>query len=440
MVKKRTEDIRILYLTMLIFKISMEVGFWFILCQDKVMYTADFNIYKYINGMIWCTIIFLSINHEIKRVSTFFLYFKYIFEIIPITIIFALSNESYIYYNVVCLAFLICVLIVSKLNIKCFKINTKYSSYIIEKTMIVTVIVLLIYTFLKNGLPTITALNIYDVYDLRSSGQFKISKYMGYILSWTVCVILPFFTAKALSSQQYFKAALASVLIFLLYLYSGHKTYLFAVPLVIVCTIWSRRRNFVKEFFNLFCLGATMVTLLAFKSSIFSSIFSLFGRRVMIVSANNKFKYYDFFSSNSKIGFEGFLPRWGLNTSVKYENIGNIIGEKYFDKPGMNVNTGFLAEGYMRFGIIGIFLSLIIFAIILLAIDKMQERIGYEFAIGTCIYMVFRLNDAHLIDSLFFGTWMIMLLIILIYQNFNVIGILDKIPEESLTQKRTNNI
>lgn len=438
----KTKNMIILFSTTFIFKIIMELGYWYILCKDTVTYTSDFNLIKYINGMVWCIFIFFAINnynYKGKRASTFFLYFKYIFEIIPITIIYALGNDSSLYYNVLCLAYLLCVFIVNGYNIKSLRIKMKYLPFFIKLGFIVLVALMFIYIVLNNGLPTLQALNIYEVYELRESGVFKINKYMGYLLDWSACVILPFFLSNLLYRKKYVKAIIPAILIFSIYLYTGHKTFLFSIPLVIVCTLFSKRKNFMTEFFSLICSGAVFSILLYNVSRIFSSIYEMFGRRTMIVSANNKFKYFDFFSSNPKIGFQGVFPRWIIDIPITYDDIGHIISDVYYNNPNMNSNTGFLAEGYMRFGISGIFIELILFAIILIWIDKMQCRSDYQLAIGSCIYMIFRLSDEHLIGPLFFGTWMIMIIIIVLYRNTKVINLFDNLPKIKLFKKQNIN-
>lgn len=254
----KTRNTSIMFVMMIIFKISMELGYWYILCQDKTIYTADFNLSKYINGMLWCIILFSSINYEELKASTFFIYFKFILEIIPITIIYSLGNDSFIYYNTVCFAFLICILIVKNYNVYGISLKLKYLPFFSKIVFIVLVTSLFINILLKNGLPTLQALNIYEVYELRKSGGFQVSKYMGYVLGWSSSVILPFFIAKTLYHKEYFKAIIPSFLLLVTYFYTGHKTILFSIPLVMVCTLWSKRNTFLTEFFPVLCIGGAL--------------------------------------------------------------------------------------------------------------------------------------------------------------------------------------
>ena len=111
------------------------------------------------------------------------------------------------------------------------------------------------------------------------------------------------------------------------------------------------------------------------------------------------------------------FPRWIIDIPNYYENISypNLISEIYYGKPEMYSNTGFFAAGYMRFGYVGIVLSFVLFAWILMMMDKMQKRAGYVLAVGSFVYPVFMLTDAHLIDALILGNWMIVIILMVFY-------------------------
>ena len=411
----------VLFAAMLLFKFASELGYCQILIRDTSTYRYDFNAWKYINGLIWCIVLFCFIRHERKKVSTFMLYLTYLVQIIPITVIYAFANESVAYYNLLCLSFLMCELICGWIKRDSrWKPNCRLSAFMISAFAVVLILVL-VYIYKKNGLPSLVALNIYKVYEIRRSGAFQVGKYANYLLEWVTKVIIPFLLAKSLCSKRWFCAGLLSGSLFVIYLYSGHKSYLFALPLVIVCTLWAKRKEFYKEIFGVSCSGFFVLVLLACFSPIaqskFASIYSLLGRRVMMVSANNKFVYYDFFSRNPKLGLAGVFPTWLIYVPNYYANVSypNLISEIYYGKPDMYSNTGFFAEGYMRFGHIGTVLIFILFAWVLLLMDKMQKRAGYVLTVGAFVYRVFMLTDNHLFDALVFGDWMLVIILMIFY-------------------------
>lgn len=429
--KSQITDSIILFLGMLLFKTACDFGYVKLLTWDVSTYILRFNELKSINGFLWCVVLFLGIQHDKHKASTFMLYLIYLMQIIPITTIYSLGGGNAIYYNVLCFGFLICEMVTQWVKINDFLsyLKNSYLTFAIAIVSFAALILLMIYIVKKNGRFTLTALDIYRVYELRRSGSFALNKYAHYLFNWMMAVIVPFFIAKKIHNRNYFAAIILCILVFVNYLYSGHKSYLFCLPTVVICTFWARRKNFYNEIFICGCVGFCILVILACYSPIlkklFVNVYSLFGRRLLMVSANNKFSYYDFFSRQPKLGLGGIFPRWLFPVHNYYENIdySYLISDIYYGKPEMNSNTGFMAEGYMRFGHIGTILVMIILALILRLMDQMQKRAGYVFVVGAFVYPVLGLSDAHLIDSLFFGSWMIILLILIFYSPYKISGI-----------------
>lgn len=426
-VLKRDNGLRfaaILFACTLIFKVALDLSYREFLVGAGYAYRFSFHFdpLRYAVGLVWCVILFWSIDHAAKKASSFFLTMVYLLEFIPLTTIYSLEGGSTVYYFSVCGAFFLCILVV-----RCFK-NTQHirRNRPISNAMTVCFALaggaLVAAVVLQNGWPSLTALNIYDVYELRESDTLQISKYGRYLLTWCANVFFPLFLTAALLKKKWGWAAALCAMMMLLYLYTGQKTYLFAIPLLLVIVPWSRRRNYYKEFFFCFCIGFSVLILLNWLSPVFKSVFStaydLFCRRSMLLSAQNKFVYYDYFQTHPKLGLYGVFPQWLVNIPDPLQGVdyGYDISAIYYNRPSMNSNTGFLAEGYMRFGHWGTFLLLQLFALLLRMIDGLQKRAGYAMTIGVFLYPVFALADGHLLDSLVFGPWMILFLLLVFYQ------------------------
>lgn len=414
----------LLFFCVMLYKLATDFAYCKILIQDTNTYGYDLNVPKYILGIVWCIILFWGIRHEKRQASTFMLFLTYIMQIIPITTIYSCANEDSIYYNSICVAFLLCELLVGWINNKDFTLNSSLISSGMVKAFICGLVILVAYIVKKNGAPSLIALDIYKVYELRGSGQFVINKYFNYLLTWMMAAIVPFLLAKKVMERSYISVTVLSVIIVMLYLYTGLKGYLFGLPTVIICTLWSKRRNFYNEIYISACLGFLILVLLMLFSPVmkdfFGQIYSLFGRRLMMVPANNKFNYYDFFSNNPKMGLGGVFPRWLIHIPNYYENIhyGKLISEIYYGKPEMNSNTGFFAEGYMRFGHLGTLGVMMLYGGILRLLDKFQSRVGYVLAIGAFVYPCLTFTDTHLIDTVLFGQWTILIIILLLYTSY----------------------
>lgn len=417
--KTNSTEVSLLFVCMLFFKFSSDLGYLWLTTQDPLTYPAAFQPLKYTLGLLCVVALFFGIDHSRRKASSFLLYLMFLLQIVPITTIYGMGNESTEFYCVLCLSFFLCELLVRYVHNEEFFHRNESISAILFWCMIAVAIVTIALVVYKNGVPSLTALNIYDVYDLRQSGTFQLGKYLSYAFGWVTKVILPFILALSLTKKKYVVSAAACGIQLLMYLYSGNKTLLFAIPLVVICCLWARRESFYKELFVAACAAFTLLVVLAVFSPVlsdaFERIYSLLGRRTMLVPANNKFKYFDYFSNHPKIGIYGIFPRWMLPIDSYYENVAYSfdISAIYYGKPDMNSNTGFLAEGFLRFGHIGTVLIMVLFAFLLKQIDRFQNRFNYPLAVGLFVYPVFSLADIYLLDSLAFGPWTVLLLILI---------------------------
>lgn len=415
---RKTHTLVWLFLGMLVYKFSMDLGY---LYSTRVSdYVLRFNPLKYAQGLVFCVVLFPFIQHTERRASSFFLYFIFLFQIVPITTVYALGDRSAAYYTLLCLCFFLCELIVGYTGDRPLLRRNFPVSRAMTLCCAAGTLALILYVVAKNGAPRLSLLNIYTVYEYRRSGVFQAGKYMKYLLGWTVDVFLPFGAAKALADRRYGAAGLALGGLVLLYLYTGMKGFLFSAPFILACTLWARRKNCYQEMFLTGCGGFSIMTALAYftkPGSLWYRLFGLFGDRTMLLAAQLKFDYYDYFLTRPKLGLAAVFPRWLINIPNPYAEVAidHEIGAIYYDAPQMGANTGFFAEGNMRFGPVGTVLVLLLLALLLKQMDRFQDRAGYELAIGLFITPILYLADLHLLDSLVLGDWNWLAFILLFY-------------------------
>ena len=424
--QREISGITTLFVGMLLFRMFMDLAYWKTLAGLDIYPEVEFRPIKYAISILWCVILFFGIRHTEKKASTFLLYVVYISQIIPISTIYGLCNENSLYYHLLCLAFLVCEVLVGWTRDSAVLKRNAYISKVMYFGFGIAIILVVFEVIQKNGMPSLTALNIFRVYELRGSGEFQISKYMNYLMRWSVSFLIPLFLAHTLQLRKYGWALCLCGMQGLLYLYSGHKTMLFAIPLVIICSLWSKREKFYQEIVTLCYVGFIVLCILsviapllrAYSSGAYTIAvrsYSTLCRRVLIDPALAKFHYFEYFSTRPLMWLGGAIPRWLIDIPNPYETIDyqHEIGGLYWGSYETNAGTGFLAEGYFRFGFIGIFLILIIFAQILKWIDHLQDRIGYGLAVSIFVYLIYSLADGHLIDELFFGRWAIVLVFLI---------------------------
>lgn len=408
------------YILLLLSKLAMEYAYIKVLTIDKVTYPLAVNVIKYIYGIICLSIIFFLIPHGEKRPSTFLMYFFIVLNIIPMTIIYALQDESTIYYTCICIGIMLCEVLVRKIKPIYIDIKIRYIDKIFVALFIFLLVFFLLYVYRHNGLPSLIALNLYDVYELRSSGAYQLSKYMRYIQSLLTSVIIPILLAVFMTKKKYVISAIIYVIEIILYLYEGQKSFLFMGIMVILIVGWASRKKFEKEFWPMFMGGVAIVSFGADKKIIYN-LYMLFIRRILIVSANNKYKYFDFFSSHPKEGWARIFPRWMVPIDSNYglgypDGYTYQIAKIYYNEPLMDCNTGFLAEGYMRWGFIGLFISMVILALVLKMVDGMAQKTSYQLALGCSVVTIFGLSDGYLISNILLGNLTVWILFILLYK------------------------
>lgn len=410
------------YILMLIFKFGMEYSYMVYLHKSPQIYPLDVNPVKYIYGLVWLTVLFFFLNDGRKKVSAFMLQFFYALQMVPLTVIYSLQNESTIYYSVICFSVLLCELLVGNSKDICLQINLEKK---FTKKSIITFFFLICFLFIlnvyrTNGLPTLKALDLYAVYELRSSGLYRISKYGHYLQDMIIKVLIPILLTRFLLKKQYFYLLIILGIEGCIYLYVGQKSYLFTGVMVIGTFFFLSRKRISGYFWSVFYSSFALISFLVKLHPLLTTVYSLIIRRIFLVSANNKFMYYDFFSTHPKEGFAGIFPRWLVPIKSNYMSgyPGGYtfqIGRIYYDMPEMDCNTGFLAEGYLRWGLIGIVFELLVFAFLLKCLDGFQRKAGFLFAAGTSIVMIFGLGDGYLISPLLCGYLTVWFLFLLFY-------------------------
>ncbi len=407
----------ILFFLFMTYKLSLEFGYWYVLREYFLTvgeYSFDFNFVKYVLGFITVVLVFFFIDHTDGKVSTFFLDLHYVLAIIPLTVIYAFGNKETLYYIGICICYMLAIMVVRLSKDIEFSGSKLLSTLMIFAFYIITMIVY-IDMIIENGTPSLGVLNIFRVYEYREN--FQINQYVGYLYRWQVTVINPVMIVGGLQSKKWFNVFVFTGLQFVAYLYSTQKTILFIIPLVYIIYFLGKKKNFYFLVYGGFSLGLVLTSLLAGINYNFYKVFSLFGRRVLLLPANLKFLYYDYYTNHDVIGLAGTL--WGKLLDIEFPynmGIGNLIASYYFGRPETSSNTGFLAEGFYRFGYLGIIVALILFAFLLKCIDLCEKRNGFSFAVGVSLFSIFMLNDTSLIDYMIFGNITVLLFVLLFYE------------------------
>lgn len=401
-----------LFFGLLVFKILLD--FVYISFVNKVFWSdnfmLDYNLKKYIISFIWFVIICFALPKNKNRPSTIILLLHFLIMILPIFTIYAFKDESDFYFIVVNICFMVeCILVKYSHGIRIYKIeNAKYLFY-----FIIGFITILVYSsmILANGMPSLDALNIYNVYNIRANVKYPYL--MNYLVAWQAKIINPLMIASFFYNKKHKSLIFFVLLQLLIYLITGHKTYLFITVAIIVIMYVFKYKNLLSGITLLSVFGC-VISYILYKIEITMTLADIFIRRFLFVPAQLKFYYYDFVSQNEFLYFsEGVIGKL-FNVKYPYEmRFVNLISDVYFNRPNMTASTGYLGSGYANFGFVGVGIYTLIISIILIIIDSFGKKINNSLITGIVLFSIIILNESDLLTTLLSGG--LMLLLILLY-------------------------
>jgi hypothetical protein len=257
--------------------------------------------------------------------------------------------------------------------------------------------------------------SLLDVYEFRAERGFSNVPLGGYLIPWAAKIAIPFlilyFTyASGRRSIGLLSAAItAQVLIFAI---SGHKTFLFIVPALLIISKISTSPRFISNLAWAAALGIGACLLIDLLSNGYI-INGVLVRRIFFVPAQLTEIYFEFFRENRV-----YLSHSILGAFIDYQYSlppPRVIGLMYFGNEALAANTGVLADGFMNFGYFGVIAWALILSILLRFADKAaygkNKKIAYPLIIMTSFNLI---NGALLTSILTHGILFAMLILILL--------------------------
>ncbi|PYG87165.1 oligosaccharide repeat unit polymerase [Ruminiclostridium sufflavum DSM 19573] len=406
------KDIKRLFLV-IIYKIFLEFSYLKLInpIWGYMGFNLDINYIKLIETYILLIIIYIIVPKSDFKISNVFLQFLYLMMIIPTLSIYAMKNESRVFLYAFVIGFLITILTVKYMpKIKLIRIKVSKKLFVLMLFLITITTYFLIIK--DNGMPTLGALNLFNVYKIRSEFVSSLS-IINYLLMWQAKIINPFLIGYFYYKGKYKSIILVILFQIVLFLLTAYKSFLFSLVLVLGSVYLIK----IKKFYTIFAGGMVLIVLSSFVLGIFKISdypTSFITNRVLFVPAQNYFFYYDFFSDNQKAYLTQSIIGniFGLK-EIYNTNITYMIGELYYGSSKMMVNTGYLADAYMNFGILGMLFFSILLGIIFILIDQISKRVDKTIVVATFIFPIYSLVDGALQTSLL--THGLLISIILIY-------------------------
>ena len=404
-----TDSRRLNFSLFVIYKLLLDITY--ITIQSDVFEYSGYN-----KVIIWSRIltgwgVFLSMSYFICRwknnVYSLFLYVMHLMTIVPLIVLFQYNIEYKLW---MVLAQCICILFmmfIFKIPQKVCVVNQTHKiGFNNKKFQFILITSLLIYTlfiYFKFGIPTFESMLLANISETRAEAE--ISLVLSLFQNLFCRIILPFCILWYTKNRHWLLVAFCLFVQIYTYAVTGYKTYLF-IPFVLLTIQFVRN---IKLDRVVIC---GMITIILIVDCLYFNgqdiiWYALVCNRLIFLTAKIKYSYFDYFSNHDFAYFSqsSFAQLIGIKSNYS-ENIPNMIGEEYFDKPQMWTNTGFIADAYSNMGYIGIMIMAIVLAIVLRYANSITKQIPSPYNIMVeAVFLLFfiSLNDGAVISVLFSG-------------------------------------
>lgn len=328
------------------------------------------------------------------------------FTIIPISSVYAMKDESSVFFLLTCLTYLATELILFKKNgntdtIKLEIDPLKNSNLKLVRFFCFFILAItIVFMYVQLGVPSLMALVLDEVYDLRQS--FQISTYTNYILYVSTQVCIPFGIADGYIRKSKLQIFIIILIQLVFFLWTGHKTWFFSIFLMLGIILLI---TFKKSIDYLF-VALALICVIGFSfgksdSIVGKSVSSLINRRVLLDPAALKFSYFDYFvvkgHSPNFVSGTVLAPVFSNSASKADEEYTYKISEEYTDKSS-NAGTGLYGGDTASVG--GLVFIIVPLSLLLLAFltKKTEYYMGSIFTLLMLIYIFFSFNDQRIIQ------------------------------------------
>jgi hypothetical protein len=332
-----------------------------------------------------------------NKPSDMVIQFFFLMVYVPFSSYYGLSNSNSSWFILFSL-FWFFVFLITRFDIEFKSIrspNIELKNMVKVFTAIVIAVFILLFVFTDFKLN----FNLMKVYELRSESDLDNLPLSGYFINWTAKVILPFLMLYYLYSANRginIGFIIFTIALILIFATTGHKDYLFRIPMMIGTVVLLKSKKFYQYFTLTLCaisLGGLLFFLLL--DNEYPSSFMV--RRTLFLPAQISYYYYDFFTNNAV-----YLSNSLLKSYIEYPyelETPRIIGLYYMGSDETSANNGIVSDGYMHFGVWGMMLWGLLLIVLLKLTDSISKGKN-----NLIVWPLVLLSYKTIIDGAFFTT------------------------------------
>lgn len=382
-------------------------------------FALDFNLGKYLGSLFVLLLFFILLSKQNNKPSEALIQFLFLTTFVPISSYYAMSNEETNWFLLSALFwFIILIFQNSHIYLKTINLQTRLNTKTIIYSLII--FILLVFAIVINYTGVSFNINLYKVYEIRAESKLHEIPFAGYFVNWTAKVILPFLILyyflreKNKFNYKFISLVLLAVLLFSI---TGHKSYLFIVPMVLGSFYLLKTKSFYFSTLLVLCFIIVIGMFLFFTFNE-PTIITFLVRRTLFLPAQISFYYYDFFK-----GEPIYLSNSIFSSFIDYpytKEPAFLIGKYYLGKESVSANNGIISDGYANFGVFGVVLWSIFFFLLTKLVDSITKNKSIFLILPIMLVSFKTFIDAAFFTTLLTHGLLIALLISYVYPKNNL--------------------
>lgn len=290
------------------------------------------------------------------------------------------------------------------------KINFKFQSKVfplkVQLALLFILLLLLlipfIYTYGTNI--NLNLLLLKDIYVSRLAIRKIDTAWGQYPMYWLSKIVIPIILILSLLKRKYMISMLMIVLLIFVFLVAGaHKSILFSVFIFLGF-------YFFKDYYKKIYAFLGSVLILIFIGILFNEslpqINNLLVRRTILDPALLDTQYFEYFHNKpvylAHSILKGFID-YHYNVQPSY-----LIGMAYYNNPATNAGNGIISDGFMNFGMPGIFAEILLSVFILVFLKSLN--LNHRF-FGLFFIIIYGLTATGILTNILTGGFFLIMLI-----------------------------
>lgn len=334
-------------------------------------FNADMQVDKMIESYVLTTLGAILLSGSSKKFSHIALVVFYCNAIVPIFAYFGLSNTERT-WPYITMAFWAVLALVTNMS---WSIKLPTSLRINHLGLFILLAAFAATTLLILALKVKLQINFdfSQIYQQRSKFGDTLTSVLSYTVSWTAQVIIPFLITLSFATKLRIRWIVTAVVVvagLILASTAAHKSYLIKIPATFLFMYIVTRKNPIKWSVLAF-IGIAVCSYGTYFWQGDLHLTNIAIRRLFFIPAQLSYYYYDFFT-DTKLYLSHSIFR-GFVDYPYHLPLPNMIGAYYFRRPSMNANNGVVSDGFVNFGLWGVFFWAITFALLLKISDTITK-------------------------------------------------------------------